>query len=127
MDRRYATLRPDSSPRTDLKCKMPNAERRKAAECQGIRSTLLGLLLAAGFGASAQTSAPELFARGLTALHHFEYEDANAAFVQARTVDPAFVLAYWGEALTYYQPLWRNENVEAGRQALARLGPTSAA
>lgn len=108
---------------------MPNAKCRtpKRGGVPRYCSTLLGLLLAAGFGASAQTSAAELFARGLIALHHFEYEDANAAFVQARTVDPAFVLAYWGEALTYYQPLWRNENVEAGRQALARLGPTPAA
>jgi len=114
---------------------MPSAERRSGAAFQDRHSTvwiraacftLLGLLVGR-FGASAQTSATELFARGLTALHHFEYEEANAAFVQARTADPAFVMAYWGEALTFYQPLWRNENVEAGRQALARLGPTPGA
>jgi tetratricopeptide (TPR) repeat protein len=100
------------------------SDRRTALIGVGCR---LALLLTASFGVSAQTSAPELFAAGLTALHHFEYEDANAAFVQARRLDPTFVMAYWGEALTYYQPLWRNENVEAGRQALARLGVTSAA
>lgn len=63
-------------------------------------------------------------ARGLTALHNFEYEEANAAFVEARQADPRLAMAYWGEAMTYSQLLWRNENVEAGRAALARLAPT---
>ncbi len=36
-------------------------------------------------------------------------------------------MAYWGEAMTYNQTLWRNEDVAAGRQALARLGATPAA
>ena len=74
--------------------------------------------------ASAQPRANEQFQQGMTALHLFEYEDANEAFVRARQVDPAFVMAYWGEAMTYHQTLWRNENLEAGRQALARLAPT---
>ncbi len=64
---------------------------------------------------------------GLTALHNFEYEQANEAFHEARTADPALVLAYWGEAMTYHQTLWRNENVDAARRVLAELGPTAAA
>ena len=36
-------------------------------------------------------------------------------------------MASWGEAMTYHQTLWRNENLQAGRDALARLGPTPAA
>ncbi len=63
----------------------------------------------------------------MTALHNFEYEEANEAFRQARTIDPGFALAYWGEAMTYYQVLWRNENVDAARRALADLAPTSSA
>jgi tetratricopeptide (TPR) repeat protein len=74
--------------------------------------------------ASAQPRANELFQQGMTALHLFEYEDANEAFIQARRIDPAFVMAYWGEAMTYHQTLWRHENLEAARQALARLAPT---
>jgi tetratricopeptide (TPR) repeat protein len=73
---------------------------------------------------SAQARATELFERGLAALHLFEYEDANEAFIQSRRIDPTLVMAYWGEAMTYHQSLWRNENLEAGRQALARLAPT---
>ena len=32
---------------------------------------------------------------------------------RARSI-PRFVMAYWGEAMTYHQTLWRNENVAAG-------------
>jgi len=56
--------------------------------------------------AAAQPRATELFQQGLAALHQFEYEDANEAFVKARQIDPAFVMAYWGEAMTYHQTLW---------------------
>ena len=91
---------------------------------------LVGAALATLLTSSTGSGAPDAladFRRGLIALHHFEYEQANAAFVHAREANPTFVLAYWGEAMTYYQPLWRNENVAAGREALARLGPTAAA
>ena len=57
----------------------------------------------------------------------FEYEQANELFRQARQLNPELALAYWGEAMTYHQTLWGHEDVEAGRQALARLGPTAAA
>jgi len=63
----------------------------------------------------------------MASLHDFEYEDANEAFRRAQRLDPGFVLAYWGEAMTWHQSLWRHENVEAAREALTRLGPTRAA
>src|SRR5262245_59641840 len=68
-----------------------------------------------------------LYARGLTALHLFEYEDASEAFVQAQRADSDFAMAYWGEAMTYNQTLWRREDVAAARQALARLAPSPTA
>lgn len=70
---------------------------------------------------------PAEFLRGVVALHSFEYEEANEAFLRVQKAHPAFAMAYWGEAMTYHQTLWRNENVVAGRQALTRLGPTPAA
>jgi tetratricopeptide (TPR) repeat protein len=85
------------------------------------------LLLAPAVRISAQTGAEAVFLRGVTALHEFEYEDANEAFRQARTIDPGLVMAYWGEAMTYSQTLWRHEDVPAARQVLARLGSTPAA
>ena len=85
------------------------------------------LLLALGGRGFAQTSAEPVYLRGVAALHQFEYEDANDAFREAQRVDPAFVMGYWGEAMTYHQTLWRHENVQAARDVLARLGPTPAA
>jgi tetratricopeptide (TPR) repeat protein len=76
---------------------------------------------------AAQSQAESVLARGITALHLFEYEQANELFRQARQLNPELALAYWGEAMTYHQTLWGHEDVEAGRQALARLGPTVAA
>ena len=67
------------------------------------------------------------FAEGLAALHSFEYEDANAAFLRAQRDDPGFALAYWGEAMTYHQTLWgqrRRRRRAAGRSpACPRAAP----
>ena len=60
-------------------------------------------------------------------LHSFEYDDAIAAFREAERIDPNFALAYWGEALSYNQPLWYHEEVGKARAALARLAPSPAA
>src|SRR5215510_12121067 len=76
---------------------------------------------------AAQSQADSVLAKGITALHLFEYEQANELFRQARQLNPELALAYWGEAMTYHQTLWGHEDVEAGRQALARIGPTSTA
>jgi tetratricopeptide (TPR) repeat protein len=79
------------------------------------------------FPTSGPPAAQEEFLRGVAALHNFEYEEANKAFVRARTAHPGFAMAYWGEAMSYHQTLWRNEDVAAGRRALAGLAPTAAA
>jgi tetratricopeptide (TPR) repeat protein len=84
------------------------------------------LLLGIAAPAPAQ-SPPAEFLRGVVALHSFEYEEANEAFLRVQQAQPGFALAYWGEAMTYHQTLWRNENLAAGRHALARLGATPAA
>jgi hypothetical protein len=76
---------------------------------------------------SAPPGARLLFETGLNALHTFEYEDANEAFREAQRIDPGFALAYWGEAMTYNQTLWRKEDIGAARRALARLSPSPVA
>ncbi|HXG89881.1 MAG TPA: hypothetical protein VNJ02_16250 [Vicinamibacterales bacterium] len=60
-------------------------------------------------------------------LHSFGYEEAIAAFRAAQQLDPQFVMAYWGEAMAFNQPLWFHEDVRAGQAALAKLAPTPAA
>jgi tetratricopeptide (TPR) repeat protein len=70
--------------------------------------------------------AQQEFLRGMLLLHLFEYPAAEHAFIEARTLDPAFAMAYWGEAMTFTHPLWNQQDVARGKAALARLGATAA-
>jgi tetratricopeptide (TPR) repeat protein len=79
------------------------------------------------FPTSGAPAAQPSFIRGVLLLHSFEYDDAIAAFREAERIDPGFAMAYWGEALSYNQPLWYNESVEKARAVLNRLAPTAAA
>src|SRR6187402_1762584 len=77
------------------------------------------------FPNSGSPAAQADFLRGVAWLHSFGYEDAIDAFRAAQKMDPSFAMAYWGEAMSYSQPLWFFEEVEKGRAALAKLGATS--
>ena len=72
------------------------------------------------FPNSGSAGAQEPFLRGVLLLHSFEYDDAAAAFRDAQKADPGFALAYWGEALSHYRPVWHRENLDQGREALAK-------
>lgn len=76
------------------------------------------------FPNSGKPAAQESFLRGVALLHSFEYEEAAEQFRAAQKADPAFALAYWGEALTYIHPLWGEDDAVGARAALARLGAT---
>lgn len=102
------------------------------------RSLLLALLFCAAsvfaqsdvgdvsFANSGSAEAQPAFLRGLALLHNFEYPDAADAFREAQKIDPSFAMAYWGEAMTYTHPVWQEQNAEAARNALLRLGRTPA-
>jgi len=77
------------------------------------------------FENSGAPAAQAEFARGLAQLHNFEYDDAAAHFRQAQAIDAAFAMAYWGEAMTKNHPVWHEQDREAGREALKRLGTTA--
>jgi tetratricopeptide (TPR) repeat protein len=73
------------------------------------------------------SGAPEAqrdFLIGLALLHSFEYPEARDRFRAAQEVDPGFVMAYWGEAMAWNYPLWYEQNAEAAREILGRLGST---
>jgi len=76
------------------------------------------------FPNSGAGEAQSAFIRGVLLLHSFEYEDAREAFQEARTSDPDFALAAWGEAMTHNHPLWRQRDREAAMIALERLAGT---
>src|SRR5262249_6603129 len=89
---------------------------------------LAGLLIGVpAAGRAAPADAQAAVRRGIDALHLFEYEEAYEAFREAQARDAGSVMAYWGEAMTFHQTLWRNEDVRTGRQVLGRLGGTPAA
>lgn len=78
------------------------------------------------FPNSGSPAAQAAFLRGVAWLHTFGYEDAIDAFREAQRVDPSFALAYWGEAMSFSQPLWFFEELESGRATLRKLGATPA-
>jgi tetratricopeptide (TPR) repeat protein len=82
---------------------------------------------AVAFENSGAAAAQNDFLRGLAQLHNFQYDAAAAAFRRAQQIDPAFAMAYWGEAMTYDHPVWVEEDVAAARRALNKLAPTVAA
>src|SRR5688572_27697134 len=79
------------------------------------------------FPNSGSAAAQADFLRGVAWLHSFGYEDAIDAFRAAQKIDPSFALAYWGEAVSFSQPLWFYEELPQARGALAKLGATPAA
>jgi len=86
-------------------------------------AALLGLLIL-GLAPPSPRSAQGQFLRGVAALHSFDYEEALLEFQGAQRVDPGFAMAYWGEAMAHNQTLWLNQDADAARSALRRLGPT---
>ncbi|MAT54755.1 MAG: hypothetical protein CMN32_09755 [Saprospirales bacterium] len=77
------------------------------------------------FSYSGSPEAMEHFEKGLKLLHNFEYADAKAAFEEAQKLDSACVMAWWGEAMTYNHPLWRQQDREAAIETLEELGATA--
>lgn len=79
------------------------------------------------FRPGGKETAQPFFQKGLLLLHSFEYDDAQEAFLQAQAADPDMAMAFWGEAMTYNHPLWRQQDWEAGQAALEKLATTPAA
>ncbi len=77
------------------------------------------------FANSGAAAAQAPFLTGLAQLHNFEYPDAAQWFRKAQEADPAFALAYWGEAMTYNHPVWMEQDIASARKALKRLADTA--
>ena len=74
------------------------------------------------FPNSGAAEAQQPFLYGLAQLYNFEYDDAAAAFRKAQDIDPNFAMAYWGEAMCQNHPIWMEQDLEAARAILQRLG-----
>lgn len=77
------------------------------------------------FPATGPEKAQSHFLRGLAALHSFWFEEALDEFRQSTTIDPDFVIGYWGEAMAYNHPLWAEQDTEAARKIVAKIKDTS--
>jgi tetratricopeptide (TPR) repeat protein len=73
------------------------------------------------FPVTASPPARQHFVRGVLAMHSFWYEEARDEFQAATRLEPGFAMGYWGEALTYFHPVWIQENLVGERAALARI------
>ena len=82
------------------------------------QSTQLGKV---EFPNSGSLAAQSHFLRGVAALHSFWYEEALSAFQEASKVDPEFMMAYWGQAMTHNHPLWSEQDTAAARDVIAKI------
>jgi len=78
------------------------------------------------FPNSGNQAAQEPFYRGVLLMHSFEFTSSAEAFLEAQEADPAFALAYWGEAMTYNHPLWQEKDVAAAHGILSRMDAAGA-
>ncbi|MCI0415155.1 tetratricopeptide repeat protein, partial [bacterium] len=76
------------------------------------------------FPATGKEAAQPHFLRGVLLLHSFEYPDAREAFEEAIKLDPDFVMAYWGAAMTHTHPIWMEQNLQDARAILNKLDPS---
>ena len=76
------------------------------------------------FPTSGAPAAQEAFVTGVKALHNFQFDEAAEAFQRAQKADPAFAMAYWGEAMSHNHPLWAQQDVDKAKQVLDRLDPS---
>lgn len=77
------------------------------------------------FANSGAPQAQAPFRRALALLHNFEYPYAAEEFRKAQQLDPSFAMAYWGEAMSYTHPIWFQQDANAARAVLQRLGATA--
>jgi tetratricopeptide (TPR) repeat protein len=83
-------------------------------------SPVLGKLT---FESSCSPASHAKLVEGLSWLHSFEYGPAARSFGEAATADPNCGMAHWGEAMSYFHPLWAPPTpveISQAEQALAK-------
>jgi Tfp pilus assembly protein PilF len=81
------------------------------------------------FPVSCQPAAQQKFNRALALLHSFQYVDAELAFTEIRASDPTCAMAWWGEAMSAYHPLWQPPTpaeLRKGQEAVGKAGAANA-
>jgi hypothetical protein len=76
------------------------------------------------FPNSGNAAAQAPFLEGVKDLHSFQFDEAAVAFQRAQQADPSFAMAYWGEAMSFNHPLWAQQDAEAAKKILEKIGAT---
>jgi hypothetical protein len=92
-----------------------------SAAGSSLRAQELGSISFPNSGAAAAQAA---FLEGVKSLHSFQFDEAAVAFQRAQKADPSFAMAYWGEAMSHNHPLWAQQDADAARKILEKLGAT---
>ena len=93
--------------------------------CSQTGEKTAGHLGVVDFKVTGKKAAQPYFEKGLLLLHSFEYADAAESFRQAIHLDTNFVMAYWGEAMTYTHALWRHQDFDKAMVVLDQLDTTA--
>jgi tetratricopeptide (TPR) repeat protein len=76
------------------------------------------------FAVSCTAEAQQEFDHAVLLLHHMTYPQAKAGFERVAERDPECAMAYWGVAMTLFQPLWPTRpgprELQQGRDAVRR-------
>ena len=76
------------------------------------------------FPVSCSPQAQTAFNHAVALLHHMTYPQAREAFEHVAMIDSRCAMAYWGEAMTLFQPLWPTrpspKALEQGWQAVEK-------
>ena len=74
------------------------------------------------FATSCRGLAGSDVARGVAYLHSFWYEKATEAFAAAAAADSSCAMAFWGQAMSLFHPLWTPPSAAEARTALTAIG-----
>ena len=69
------------------------------------------------------------FEKGVALLHSFQYSASDQVFKQVVAADPSCAIAYWGQAMTLWTPLWGRPDAAAlktGHDEIEKAGPLNA-
>jgi len=81
------------------------------------------------FSTSCSKAVQVVFDKGVALLHSFQYAHAQASFDEVLKKDSHCAMAYWGEGMALYRPLWEwptSETLKKGHElmeAAAQLKP----
>lgn len=81
------------------------------------------------FKISCNKKAQEEFTSGLAQLHHMMYQEARPHFQRAAKADKNCAMAWWGLAMTRFQPLWHPsgpEDLKAGKEEINKASKIGA-